>query len=698
MGTLAAKRATAGGGPENVFVVVNSASWASQAVANQFVQLRHIPPNNVFYIDWDGGFEGIEVEAFRQKILAPVLTNIDLRKLGDQIDYIVYSSDFPYDVNLSGDLGGQQTAPQLTPNASISSATYMWQSLFTRNGALIGVRTNAYMRAAEGRKVDSPSHGFRSWYGWGPKGELLEAGGQRYMLSTMLGMTSGRGNSVGEVIRYLRRAAEADGTRPKGTIYYMRNDDVRSTVRAGGFPDAAEELEKLGVAAQVLPGVLPPSRPDVQGAMTGIAEFNWVGSGSTIRAGAIVENFTSLGGMLTEEAPQTPLTEFLRQGAAGSSGTIIEPYAIQDKFPVPAMQVHYARGCSLAESYYQSVFGPFQLLIVGDPLCRPWANIAKVHVDGVKAKDTLKGQVVLKPAAELPHEGSVAHFELFVDGRRTARCDAAAELELDTTVLPDGFHELRIVAIEAGPIESQGRLILPVMVDNQGRSIEFSTSPEKMVRWDQKLVLKAKSPKSAAIGFFHNGRLLGRATGENGEIEISPKLLGSGTVVLQAFGLAMGGPQDQVAATPITLHVHPSAPLPALRQPAPNKLIRGMLLRAGGGKAIPVQTTRDPAWPSVAGLKPKQAYELEGYFDVPVDDIYQFQVWHHGDLRIVVDNSTIYDGKLGRYNQRFAPVSLSAGLHRLRLQGTSGAQTELRILFGGPGALSLNGALFRHTD
>ena len=40
--------AQAGGGPENVFVVVNSASWASQSVANHFIKLRDIPPVNVY--------------------------------------------------------------------------------------------------------------------------------------------------------------------------------------------------------------------------------------------------------------------------------------------------------------------------------------------------------------------------------------------------------------------------------------------------------------------------------------------------------------------------------------------------------------------------------------------------------------------------------------------------------------------------
>ncbi len=56
-------------------------------------------------------------------------------------------------------------------------------------------------------------------------GKLLEAGGQQYMLSTMLAATSGRGNSVAEVLSYLQRSAGADATHPDGTIYYVLNSD-----------------------------------------------------------------------------------------------------------------------------------------------------------------------------------------------------------------------------------------------------------------------------------------------------------------------------------------------------------------------------------------------------------------------------------------------------------------------------------------
>ena len=122
------------------------------------------------------------------------------------------------------------------------------------------------------------------------------------------------------------------------------------------------------------------------------------------------------------DAGQTPLSEFLRYGAAGASGTVTEPYAIPDKFPSPMIQVHYARGCTLAEAFYQSVYGPYQLLIVGDPLCRPWAEIPQVSATGVEPGATVSGTLTLQPTATLAHGATVDHFELFVDGLRVGEC------------------------------------------------------------------------------------------------------------------------------------------------------------------------------------------------------------------------------------------------------------------------------------
>ena len=110
----------------------------------------------------------------------------------------------------------------------------------------------------------------------------------------MLGVTAGRGNSLAEVLDDLNRSAAADGTRPKGTIYFMRNDNVRSAVRHDLFPAAVEELKKLGVAAEIVEGTVPLEKPDVQGTVMGTANFDWKASDSTILPGAICEQLHQL--------------------------------------------------------------------------------------------------------------------------------------------------------------------------------------------------------------------------------------------------------------------------------------------------------------------------------------------------------------------------------------------------------------------
>ncbi|HEV3417856.1 MAG TPA: hypothetical protein VG056_13605, partial [Pirellulales bacterium] len=441
-------------------------------------------------------------------------------------------------------------------SASITSLTYFYQSALSRLPLYAGLTSNHYMRQSDPTRGVAPTHGFRSWYGWGPGGELLESGGSRYLLSTMLAVTSGRGNTVPEALAYLRRAAEADGSAPKGTIYYMENPDVRSTTRAPRFDAAVADLKRLGIAAEVLDGVVPLRKKDVAGAMLGSATVPWQDSRSKILPGAIVENFTSFGGVFAKDAGQTPLTDFLRYGAAGSSGTVVEPYAVPNKFPDPEIQVHYGRGCSLAEAFYQSVRGPYQLLIVGDPLCRPWATIPVVTVAGVERGATVKGPIELQPAAQFAAGHQVDHFELFVNGMRIDRCNAGGKLKLDTMHVADGYSELRVVAVEAGPIETQGEAVVPILVANNGRAIQASASAEK-VMFGAPLFITVKAPDMAAIAIYQQSQLIGSIAGDSGELPIDTAKLGEGPAVFRAVGRSSDTPPVRVLSRPIYVEIEP---------------------------------------------------------------------------------------------------------------------------------------------
>jgi len=598
----AVPRAWPAGGPENVLLVVNARSEDSLSIANHYSALRHIPGGNFLFLDWDPKQETTDVKTFREKILLPVVRAARLPIPGRQIDYVVYSSGFPWGIRINDDItkfedyfkqhekeqGAKPDGNSLswlkymTPVGSLNGLTFLWEPVLaesTMSGVLYAhPQSNWYARNGSPEQKNEPSLSFSSSAAYGPHGEAVASGGRRYLLSMMLGVTSGRGNTVDEVLSYLRRSAAADGTHPRGTIYFMQNNDIRSKVRQGGFAEAVKQLKAMGVAAKVLDGTLPKDKPDVQGAMLGVADFDWKSSGSTILPGAICEHFTSFGGEMSSGAGQTPLSELLRYGATAASGTVTEPYAMAAKFPVPKIQVHYARGCTVAESFYQSVLCPYQLLIVGDPLCRPWADIPEITVAGLTEGDAVHGEMKLVPQARfakvrqadhgymVPEPDSTAsqagktdvqveHFELVLDGQKIRECAPGGTLEFNSTALTDGVHELRIVAESKGPVVARGEKIMAFSSANHGRTIDVTCEPAATVSIEKSLLIKVKSPHAKAIQIVRGTRLLGRIDGDGGQLEVPAAKLGRGPVRIQVVGVGDAGPATSVLAQPLEIDV-----------------------------------------------------------------------------------------------------------------------------------------------
>ena len=297
--------AWAGGGPENVLLVVNRNSAASMTIANHYIELRQIPPGNVLTLPFNPKAETTDIDTFRKQILLPVLTAIKKRKLEAQIDYVVYSSDFPWGIDVQRDvdkfLVAMRQADQpdpgkppsklpwpkiFTPTGSINGLTYLWQPVVQGHPGYLHLKNNFYTRQETPEQNDAPTLGFRSSRSFGPHGELVDSGGASYLLSMILGVTAGRGNTLDEVLAYLRRSASADGTHPGGTVYFVENGDVRSKVRHAGFPAAVRQLKALGVGAEIVEGKMPMGKTDVQGVMLGTATFDWKSSHSTILPGA----------------------------------------------------------------------------------------------------------------------------------------------------------------------------------------------------------------------------------------------------------------------------------------------------------------------------------------------------------------------------------------------------------------------------
>ncbi len=574
---LAVSLAHAGGGPENVVVVVNASSTESLAVANAFVTLRDIPPINVLAIPWDGPSDAVPIGVFRDRILGPVLTAIDARGLAPQIDCIAYSCDFPWRIDFHDDLPESLVGRDKYPVGSLTGMTFLFSTtLAAPNGSIptwLGRHANHYAPPpAADDAIVATTRGFHAATGWGADGEPAGTGGRHHVLAVMLGVTAGRGNSVEEIIASLEASCRADGSQPPGTIYFLTNTDVRTTTRSSGFPTAVAAIQAAGIGAEIISGTLPLGKPDVAGLTTGTADFDWVASGSKLLPGAICDNLTSFGGVFTPGAGQTPLSAFIRAGAAGASGTVIEPYALAEKFPVPSVHLHYIRGASLAEAFYRSVRSPYQLLVVGDPLCQPWARIPAVDVNVIAAGSAagpldlampLAGTVLLLPRSIPAGTSPIARYELLIDGVRIASCQAGERLPIDTSQFSDGHHDLRVVAIDSSPLETQGRWMQAATFANHGHHLSLAIEPRDISPGDTLRVSITGTPADS-VTVFIAGRVLQRIAGEEGRLldttlDIAATLLGPGDVAIHATAHLNGVAVANAAPVAVTVTDQPSA-------------------------------------------------------------------------------------------------------------------------------------------
>jgi hypothetical protein len=692
-----ANGALAGGGPENVLLVVNERSWSSLTIANHYIQLRAIPPQNVVYVPWTLDNEQIDAATMREKLLGPVLAEIERRRLGDHIDVIVYSADFPTLISAYADiLPGTKLPPPLTPQVSLTGATFLHQRFMAKQPEYLLFKSNGYFRPGGETEVPA-SHGFRSWYGWDEENRLLEAGGRHYYLAAMLGCTSGRGNSTAEVITMLERSAAADYSRPDGTIYFAVNSDVRSTTRKPLFAPAIRAIEAEGAKAATFAGMVPKKR-DVAGAMIGSSDFSL--ENTKLLPGAIGEHLTSHGGMMNEGASQTPITDWVRAGTSLTSGAVAEPYAVPFKFPSAYMHLHYVRGCTAAEAYYQSISGPYQMLVLGDPLCKPWARKAKIELVGFDNSKPLAGRTVITPRARFDGSrdggGEPARFELYLDGLLITACAPGESFGFDVDRLADGRHELRITAVGPEPIEMRSSVIAPFDTADRIRTVALKRFGSGPIVWGEPLTLDVEAaglPEGAKIAVAQGTRgvaLLDRP----GRVVLAPHVFGAGPVTLQAFALTDPRRAPSVVSAPLELTIEPSRPLPKLTDFDAAKLRPGVSFKINDKPAIGLlAATFDEGLKVLAA---GDAFEFSGYFDVAEEGLYQFHLRHALQLDLAIDDRPILKTDAKQPTLDYVPIALAAGRHKLTLTGKLTGPPQLDIRFGLRGVQRLKPSALKH--
>ena len=404
----------------------------------------------------------------------------------------------------------------------------------------------------------SATRGFdaRTFYSTNTLGSNNPKLGVSYLLSMVLAVTRDLGITPFEAKKNLKASFKADFSYPTGSFIFSKTNDVRTKTREPNFDLAIKKLKSLGMKARIVEQDLPPRGELCSGVMIGTPDFSWNNSGSKLLPGAIADNLTSLGGAMTTTA-QTKATEFLRFGAAASSGAVTEPYTIPNKFPHPMIHVHYVEGLTAAEAFYSSVLCPYQLLIVGDPLCQPYCKPPRFEIDN-KMEAILENQplIVSLKAEESSTTTEPEILQWIVNGVLRNQTPYDTQLRMLFEKSEPGAHEIRLLVKAAKPIEQHYEQAFWISLGSSSEQISVVAPIAWQLSSDKPLIIKAKpSLEPGDIKILHDFEEVGTLPLGKSSIELSPTKVGYGPVRLHAEQKLANG--QTVRSLPVVVQLDP---------------------------------------------------------------------------------------------------------------------------------------------
>lgn len=563
---LIASAALAGGTPENGILIIDPGNAQSLHIGNYYKNARNIPDSNILYIDSDAtnyaAFVATNRVAFNDAI-----TN---RGLADHADYAIVAPLDAFFVGATG-LVTDQCSP--VTRFSISAAYTFAQITIAANTPSTSIN-NFYLASDTATFFDS-----QQGYLNGSPSSSTSA--RRYYIGAMLGYFGTRGNTVEQITSMIDRSVMADGTRPLSQMFYFENNLVEPcrNVRActitncqaqscttPTFYNAARTaITGRGGMAQVQNDFLPDAM-DCIGIMTGddIVDFG-ARPNLMIQPGAFCDHLTSFAGAF-DVAAQTKMSEWIARGASGTAGTVEEPCNYNGKFPTARFHVQYMQGMTLGESYLRSSqFLPFQGLLYGDPLTRPFDIIPVVNVPAAPT-GTVSGTIMLTPSASTTRPGaSIVGLDLLVDGVLRQSITPGQMFTLDTRTLNDGYHDIRVLARDNSAVRSIGRWAGTLTTSNFGRSAMVSVVPASG-NLAQSFAFSYTAAGGAVreVRLVQNGRVLASSTAASGTLSVFGQRLGAGTsapqieVIYQDNRIASSAPASVTIAPTGT----PTNPIP----------------------------------------------------------------------------------------------------------------------------------------
>jgi len=540
----------AGGTPENILIIADPTTNEGLHVANYYLAARDIPGVNVLYLDPQAS----DYQQFAAQKGAGFLGTLTNRRIADHIDYVLLMPGSTFFVNDGGLLSGQCFEPKkLSMGTAFGSSTFADDLL---DGASVAFPNGYFGPNDEVIFFDSETKYQNGFPTDAPSG-------QRQFIGGMLGFTSNdNGNTLEEVLDLIDRSVAVDGTFPAGTFYFMDNvSDPARNVRAVQYGLTTASMDALGATTKTIVGALPNGEPDpVVGLMSGFANNSVVNGNFTVSAGAFCDHLTSFAGTF-DNSSQTKMSEWITKGASGTSGTVEEPCNFPSKFPHSRMHLYYFQGLSLGEAWLRSMgWVPFQQLLYGDPMTRPFTHIPSVDVPDAPSGSVF-GTISLSPEATTTHPtGQIDEFELLIDGLSVGTAGVGESFLIDTTELGEGVHDVRVLAFDDTAVRATGRWIGSIDVDNDAiatPTLEASPDTGSLSTPFAFTVTDLGAGESARL--VHNGRVIATSSLEagSGAMEVYGRILGAGPV--RAHAEVLDGSGAVARSAPVDLTIDPSS-------------------------------------------------------------------------------------------------------------------------------------------
>jgi len=354
---------------ENVAVVINEASAESRQIGEFYIKARGIPAENVIRLKTTTE-EGIEPAAYALTIQQPIAAVLVRNNLFDRILYIVLTKGVPLRVLGTG--GAEGTVASVD-----SELTLLYRRMSGRPVLTRGKIANPYYLGARPIAEAKP---------------FTHRDHDIYLVSRLDAFT------VEEAISLVVKAGQPSRD---GRVVIDQRDALVNRTGEDWMALAAQNLTKEGFGARV---TLETTPKPARGISPVIGYFSWGSTDPQNRVrtvkmdfspGALAATFVSTDARTFKEppaewmptnindraqfhggSPQSLVGDLIREGATGVAGQVSEPYlesAVRPDVLFPA----YLSGFNLIEAFYLAIpHLSWQTVVVGDPLCAPFARRA----------------------------------------------------------------------------------------------------------------------------------------------------------------------------------------------------------------------------------------------------------------------------------------------------------------------------------